>query len=513
MKNKIHIITYADSLGENLNELDLVLEKYFRDIVGGVHILPFYPSSGDRGFAPVTHLEVDSKFGNWEDIQKLSKKYIVTADIMVNHISTKSFFFRDYLEKGDESKYADYFVTSDKFSRRILPCRKKSLIILNFIEKIINNFRNFDKIFHTTGVNKFSFKKIYRPRSESPFIPFVFKDGTIKHFWCTFTKEQVDLDFCNEEVKNFLKEYIIKLAQNGIKIIRLDAVGYTIKKRGTNSFMLPETYDLIDWLSKVAHENGMLSLPEIHNHYDYQVELSNMKEVDFVYDFQIPLLILNAIYNKDVTTIKKWLKIRPENTINVLDTHDGIPIVDVKDLLAKSEIAETSKKIILNGGNEAKRASGNNEVSNVDTYQINCTYYSALRENDDDYIVARAIQFFIPGISQVYYVGLLAGKNDVDKLRETNIGRDINRHNYTIKEIENEMERIIVKRLMRLMKFRNEYPVFDGKFTVEKSSNKKLIFKWFKEKLFFEVIIDLEKKKVKAYFVDEKSGKEKTIEF
>jgi len=513
MENKIHIITYADSLGEDLKELDLILEKYFKNVISGVHILPFYPSSGDRGFAPLTHLEVDPKFGKWDDIKRLSKKYTLMADIMVNHISIESEYFQDYIEKGKKSQYADYFITNDKFSRRIFPRRKRTPVILDFIEKITNTLRDIDKIFHSAGVSKVSLKKIYRPRAESPFVPFILKGGTVEYLWCTFTKEQADLDVYNEDVKKLLEEYIVKLTQNGIKIIRLDAVGYLIKKRGTSSFMLPETKDFINWLGEISRKNRVLALPEIHNHYDYQIELSRMKNVDYVYDFQIPLLVLYVIYNKNSATIKKWLKIRPNNTINALDTHDGIPVVDVEDLLTEEQIAETSKKIIFNGGNETKRASGNSGAQNVDTYQINCTYYSALGENDDDYIVARAIQFFIPGIPQVYYVGLLAGKNDAEKLRETNIGRDINRHNYTIKEIEYEMKRNVVKRLMKLMEFRNNYPIFDGKFSVGGSDDKNLIFRWRKDKLFLEVIVDLNKKRVSAHYLNAKTNKEKQIEF
>ncbi|HFC76979.1 MAG TPA: sucrose phosphorylase [Candidatus Moranbacteria bacterium] len=512
MKNGVYLITYANSLGKNLKELELVLETYFKNIICGVHILPFYPSSGDRGFSPLTHLKVDPNFGDWEDIKRLSQKYDLIADIMVNHISAKSVFFKDYLEKGEKSKYADYFITNNKFSRRIFPIRKKTPSLLNFIEKTVNGFRDADKIFHNDGVNKTSLRNIYRPRTGSPFVPFLLKNGSIEYIWCTFTEEQIDLDTYNENVKEILKNYIFNLAKNGIKLIRLDAVGYAVKKRGTNCFMLPETYDFINWLGAIAHKNNVSILPEVHNHYSYQIELDELKEVDYVYDFQMSVLVLNAIYNKNGAVIKRWLKVRPKNIINVLDTHDGIPIVDVEDLLSKQEIIKTSKKILSNGGNEAKRASGDNS-ENVDTYQINCTYYSALGEDDDAYIVARAIQFFVPGLPQVYYGGFLAGKNDAKKVKKTNIGRDINRHNYTIEEINSEMDRNVVRRLMKLIKFRNNFPIFDGNFSVVQTDNKKFIFRWRKKSLFLETIIDLNKKTVKVNYLDGKTKKLKKIKF
>lgn len=514
MENKIQIITYPDSLGKNLKELDFILEKYFKNIAEGLHILPFYPSSDDRGFAPLTHLEVDPRFGNWDDIRNLSKKYILVADLMVNHISASSFYFQDYLKKGTESKYADYFITSEKFSRRILPERKKTPVILDFIENIVNKIRNIDKVFHSMGVSKSSLKKIYRPRPESPFIKFEFGNGKTSHLWCTFSKEQIDLDVHNGGVKRLLRKYISNLSRNGVNIIRLDAVGYLIKKRGTRSFMLPETRDFIAWLGKTCHKNKMLSLPEIHSHYSHQVRLSGMRSVDYVYDFQIPMLILQAIYDKNFKNLEKWIKMRPTKTINVLDTHDGIPIVDVEDLLTGKEIAETSTSIMINGGNEIKRASGDNGAINVDTYQINCTYYSALNEDDDAYILARAIQFFIPGVPQVYYVGLLAGKNDVDKLRETNIGRDVNRHDYTIEEIENEIKRPVVKRLLKLMEFRNNHPIFNGSFSLENTERDDLlILKWRKNKSILEASLDLSNKKISVNYIDKKTGKEKRLEF
>jgi len=514
MRNKVQLITYPDSLGENLKELDFVLEKYFPNLFGGVHILPFYPSSDDRGFAPLTHLEVASHFGSWKDIRRLGKKYDLMADLIVNHISTESFFFQDYLEKGEQSKYANYFISSEKFSRRIFPKRKRTSQFLSFIENIINAWRRRDKIFHLTGINKLYLKKIYRPRFESPLVKFKFKNRQEKYLWCTFTKSQVDLDVNNHQVKKILKSYIVKLAQNKINIIRLDAVGYVIKKRGTPSFLLPETKDFIRWISRICRQKNIIPLPEVHNHYSCQLDLAKISGVDYVYDFQLPLLVLHAIYEKNSRNLKNWLTIRPEKTFTTLDTHDGLPIVDTEDLLSKNEIKETSKKIIRNGGTATKRASGENGAQNVDIYQINCTYYSALNENDDAYIVARAIQFFIPGIPQIYYVGLLAGKNDLEKFKKTNVGRDLNRHNYSIPEIEKEISQPVIKRLFKLIRFRNSYPIFDGQFGFEKNSpNHILELHWKKGKLSLNVEIDLKNQKATAKYIDIKTKKEKEVHF
>ena len=86
-----------------------------KDVVGGVHILPFFPSSGDRGFAPMDYSKVDEAFGDWSDIEALSQDYYLMFDFMINHISAKSPYFLDFLEKKDESAYADLFIRYKKF--------------------------------------------------------------------------------------------------------------------------------------------------------------------------------------------------------------------------------------------------------------------------------------------------------------------------------------------------------------------------------------------------------------
>lgn len=101
LKNKVQLITYPDSMGGDLKTLHEILLKHFTDIAaGGVHILPPFPSSGDRGFAPLTYLEIEPSFGTWEDIQAIGEKFDVLVDLMVNHISRQSSYFQDFLAKG-----------------------------------------------------------------------------------------------------------------------------------------------------------------------------------------------------------------------------------------------------------------------------------------------------------------------------------------------------------------------------------------------------------------------------
>ncbi|MCX7773245.1 MAG: sucrose phosphorylase, partial [Clostridia bacterium] len=245
----------------------------------------------------------------------------------------------------------------------------------------------------------------------------------------------------------------------------LDAFAYTIKKADTSCFFVePETWDLLKYVEDILKDEGAGILPEIHEHYSIQMKLA--EKGFYVYDFALPMLGLHALYSGDSKRLINWLKICPRNQFTTLDTHDGIGVVDVKDLLTDEEIEMTRDNLYKTGAN-VKMVYSSAAYNNLDIYQMNCTYYSALGNNDQAYLLARAIQFFTPGIPQVYYVGLLAGANDIELVERTKNGRDINRHNYTLKEIDEEVQRPVVQQLFKLMKFRNEHPAFDGEITVE----------------------------------------------
>ncbi|MEG0475929.1 MAG: sucrose phosphorylase, partial [Carnobacterium sp.] len=172
-----------------------------------------------------------------------------------------------------------------------------------------------------------------------------------------------------------------------------------------------------------------------------------------------------------------WLTICPRKQFTTLDTHDGIGVVDVKDLLTEKEIEETREALYKQGAN-VKKIYSTEAYNNLDIYQINCTYYSALGDNDAAYLLARAIQCFVPGIPQVYYVGLLAGKNDIDLLEKTKEGRNINRHYYDKAEVSEEMKRPIVKDIFELLSFRNRSTAFDGEFSLKQLDDHQLMITW-----------------------------------
>jgi sucrose phosphorylase len=218
-------------------------------------------------------------------------------------------------------------------------------------------------------------------------------------------------------------------------MVRLDAVGYAIKKPGSSCFMIPETFDFIEYLTRQAAALDIEVLVEIHSHFRRQIEIA--QRVDRVYDFALPPLILHAIFNHSAHYLKQWLEISPRNAITVLDTHDGIGVIDIgadnngsdgrPGIVPTEELDALVEKIHTNSNGQSRLATGA-AASNLGLYQVNCTFYDALGRNDNDYLLARTIQFFAPGVPQVYYVGLLAGENDMSLLAKTGIGRDINRH-------------------------------------------------------------------------------------
>jgi len=248
--------------------------------------------------------------------------------------------------------------------------------------------------------------------------------------------------------------------------------------------MIPETFAFIGDITAQAHALSMEVLVEVHGHYRDQIDVA--RQVDRVYDFALPPLVLHTLYTRNATALAHWLQIRPRNAITVLDTHDGIGVADVdaargksgaRGLLAPDEIDTLVKTIHQRSRGESRIASGS-AASNVDSSQINCTFYDALGRRDHEYLVARAIQCFVPGIPQIYYVGLLAGGNDIALLQRTGVGRDINRHYYTEAELQRELTRPVVQSLLELLRIRNTHPAFQGAFTVVDSAADTLALVW-----------------------------------
>jgi sucrose phosphorylase len=456
MKNQVQLIAYVDRFsGGGLHELQDLLDGPFNGLFGGVHLLPFFwPIDGaDAGFDPIDHTKVDPRLGSWDDLRSLGRHVEIMADLIVNHISTRSPQFLDFHELGAASPFAGMFLTLG----RVFP----------------------------NGAHESDLLRIYRPRPGLPFTKMRLTNGTEHLLWTTFTSEQVDIDVRHPAGTQYLTRILDQFQDAGIRVIRLDAVGYAIKKPGTSCFMIPETFEFIAELRADANARGIEVLVEIHTHYRDQVEIA--KRSDWVYDFALPPLVLHTLYQRDARHLKRWLEISPRNAVTVLDTHDGIGVLDVgptrnrqdeiSGLLPSEQIDALIETIHQRSRGASRQATGA-AASNLDLYQVNCTFYNALGARDDEYLIARALQFFAPGVPQVYYGGLLAGSNDLDLLRRTGVGRDINRHYYTAGELNAHLQRPVVRSLFDLIRFRNSHPAFAGDFHLLPCDDRSIQIEW-----------------------------------
>ena len=486
VKNKVQLITYPDSLGGDLKKLGQVLDQYFPNTFeGGIHILPPFPSSGDRGFAPLTYMEIEPKFGSWEDIRKIGEKYPVLLDLILNHISSKSSYFQDYLYYGGNSAYADLFIPIEKYWPNRNPPKEE-------IEKIFL-------------------------RRQTPFSDYTIQEtGEIKTLWTTFGKttpsEQVDIDVESKVARELITECLSNFNKNNVKIVRLDAVGYVIKKIGTSCFFVePEIYHFLDWLKGIADSFDIELLPELHADFSTLIKLS--EKGYWIYDFILPYMVLDGLLYKNSKKLKKYLAVRPRRQFTMLDCHDGIPVKPDLNGLLEIESAKNLVQICLQrGGNLSRIFSPNfKDLGGFDVHQIRGTYYSMLGCDNNAYLAARALQFFVPGIPQIYYVGLLAGENDKVIAAGSRDGREINRHNYSIREIDQEVQRPIVRNLIKLIRFRNSHPAFNGNFELNGCSDHEISLGWDNINNYARLYIDLQASTFEIKYSDGLSGKEHVL--
>lgn len=445
------LLTYPDSLGGGLAQLNGLIEGRLAGLFHGTHVLPPFPSSGDRGFAPITYYEIDPRFGTWQDIRQLGEQQDVVLDLMINHISRQSAEFQGFERLGRRSPFADLFITVDKVWPGGDPPRSDlDLIVLR--------------------------------KPNSPFSTITVQEtGELEQVWTSFGtadwSEQVDLDVSSSATRTLIREWLRFFASRGVRIVRLDAVPYVIKKPGTSCFMVePEIYEFLGWVADEAASCGLTVLPEVHDAYATHERLA--EHGFWTYDFVLPGLILHAFESGDARRLADHLRGMPDRVFTTLDCHDGIPIrPDLDGILSPAEMLAIASIVEQRGGNVSRILSPTHAAAG-DVHQLNCTYYSALGANDDRYLAARAIQLFARGVPQVYYVGLLAGENDQLAMEQTGEGRAINRHDYTLAEIGDALEGHVVQRQLELIRLRNGHPAFEGTLEVELVGDSRLRLSW-----------------------------------
>jgi sucrose phosphorylase len=449
MRDQVQLIAYADRLGGSLPALARLLRGPLAGLFGGVHVLPFFlPYDGaDAGFDPVDHLTVDPRLGSWTDVRELGTELDVVADLIVNHVSDRSAPFRDVVELGDSSPHAGMFLTYE----RVFPA----------------------------GATETDLLRIVRPRPGLPFTR-VILGGRPRLAWTTFTSHQIDLDVHHRTTRRYLSAVLQRLAAAGVAMVRLDAVGYTVKTAGTSCFLTPETHAFIADLAAEARALGLEVLAEVHAPHRYAVDTA--AHVDRIYDFVLCPLVLHAVLTGDGRPLGDWLVSRPANTVTVLETHDGLGMIDAAGqdradgLLTPAQIEALVDAISRNSGGTSRASRATGGAGEI--YQVSCTAYDAVGRDDRRHLLARLLQLFAPGIPQVYYVGLLAGAGEPALVARTGDTREINRRSYTEAELDEELRRPVVQELTRLIRLRAMHPAFHGRFVLLDAPDGELAMEW-----------------------------------
>lgn len=448
----VHLLAYTDRLAGDLPGVRRVLGDGALSVFTGIHLLPFFvPFDGaDAGFDPVDHTTVDPRLGSWSDLRRLSDADVaVTADLVVNHISAESAEFRDWLLRGADSPSDGMFLT-------------------------------FDTVF-PEGAREADITAMYRPRDGVPFTPYQLADGSRRLVWTTFKPTQIDLDVHSPATQDYLRRILATLAGAGVRIVRLDALGYAVKTPGTDSFLTEHTLAFTEQITAAAREVGLQVLVELHGHHTQQQTIAPL--VDFVYDFALPPLLLHAFGTGEVEPLVHWVDIRPGNAVTVLDTHDGIGVVDAgpagerPGLLDHDQMAALFEQAALTTRGESAVASHRVAWASL-PHQINSTFFSVLGADPHRMTIARAVQLFLPGLPQVYYVGLLGGRNDMQLFAATGEGRDVNRHRYPPAELAAALDSEVTRAQLALVAIRTRHPAFAGEFDHAVEGRHRLALSW-----------------------------------
>lgn len=444
---------YPDSLGGKLSDIVRLLQKReFADAFQSFYILPsIYHSDLDRGFSVIDY-GLNEQLADKKDLENLKELGLeLKLDFILNHASVLSKQFQDVLRKGEESEYKDFFINWNQFWEGCGKMTEEGYIMPR--KELIK-----DMFFRKPGL---------------PILMVRFPDGKEVPYWNTFYQEvrheasgvkylgQMDLNIKSPLVWKFYKDTINTLAGYGAKIIRLDAFAYAPKEPGKKNFLNdPETWELLNRVQKLADKFELTLLPEIHASYEEKIyELLSQKGY-MTYDFFLPGLIIDALERKNGEVLASWAKeIREKKirTVNMLGCHDGIPLLDLKGLISEEQIASLIDVIVKRGG-YVKNLHGQKNMY----YQVNATYYSALGEDDGKLLLARALQIFMPGKPQIWYLDLFAGKNDHEAVERAGSGghKEINRTNLSLEQIEERLNFSVVRKQISMLRFRNTFPAF-----------------------------------------------------
>lgn len=524
---------YPDSLGGSLGDIvNFLSKKELKDVFSSFYILPsLFHTDLDRGFSVIDY-ELNSLFAKKEDLEEFKKLGIdLKLDFILNHASVLSEQFQDIIKKGEESKYRDFFIDWNKFwdgcgemtdAGYIQPnpdlikdmfFRKPGLPILmvrfpdgkevpywnTFYQEVRYPTLDAVDIRNITGVQygiaEGLAKVLDKGLKEAKSPTDILNEDKLyaeklskeqKHKLCEKLESerkylgQMDLNIKSPLVWEFYDNTLKTLAKYGAEIVRLDAFAYAPKGVGEKNFLNePATWDVLTKVRELADKYNLRLLPEIHASYEEKIYKKIADKGYMAYDFFLPGLIIDAFEQQSGEVLKRWadeLVEKKIQVVNMLGCHDGIPLLDLKGLISEERIQSVIDTVVKRGG-YVKDLHGQKNVY----YQVNATYYSALGEDDKRMLFARAIQVFMPGKPQVWYLDLFAGKNDYEAVKRAGAGghKEINRTNLTVKEMEDGLQSDIVQKQLEILRFRSTFDAFskDSEFEM-KCAGSKIFMEW-----------------------------------
>ena len=517
---------YPDSMGGTLSDIVSVLsKKEFEDVFQSFYILPsIFNTDLDRGFSVIDY-SINEEMAAPGDIDKLGELGIdLKLDFILNHASVLSPQFQDLLKNGENSKYKDFFINWNKFwdgygdmtpEGYIQPkeeyikdmfFRKPGLPILmvrmpdgkdvpywnTFYQEVQYKRPDAQDLMDKMNIQYLAASKLServckeldegKTPSEIDFTGYEkYKDAVVELLESGRRYlGQMDLNIKSDLVWEHYRNTLKSLSGYGARIVRLDAFAYAPKEPGKKNFLNePDTWDVLEKVKNLADEFGVSLLPEIHASYNEKIYETVANKGYMTYDFFLPGLLIYAIESKSGEVLAKWaneIQEKKIRVVNMLGCHDGIPLLDLKGILPEEDIQKMIDTIVGRGGYVKDLHGAKNMY-----YQVNATYYSALGDDDKKMLFARAIQMFMPGKPQVWYLDLFAGKNDHEAVKRAGAGghKEINRTNLTMDQIAEAMNKDVVKEQLKLLKMRNTNPAFgfDAKLDIQ-TEGTKMTFTW-----------------------------------
>jgi sucrose phosphorylase len=535
LPNGVMFNAYPDSIGTRLSDTVAMLQRpEFDGVFSLFYVLPtFFHSDLDRGFSVIDY-DRNEEFVSPEDVAALADLGIgLKFDLVLNHLSVNSPQFKDLLARGDASPFKDFFIDWNAFwagkgrmsaGGYIIPdpphltklfMRKPGLPIL-----MVRFPDGSDRPYWNTFYQEVSYPgldagdldsvdgltpdqaadvvgmvnaalRVGVPVADLDFGPAApFKDAVIDAVEAKRTYlGQMDMNAKADIVWDFYDETLGKLAAFGAKLIRLDAFAYLHKEPGeTNFFNKPGTWEYLARIRALADKHGLTLLPEIHSEYHTGLHAEVAAEGYRVYDFFLPGLMIDALDRGTTRHLRRWIA-EIQNTglrtVNMLGCHDGIPVLDLKGddaagtaLIDRDSIDATVDRILERGG-RVKNLFGP-DGKRIAYYQVNAAFYSALGEDDRKLRLARAIQMFMPGIPQVWYLDLFAGANDYAAADRGGTGghKEINRTTLSAEDVDRGLARTVVRDQLDIMRLRNQADAFNGDLTVPESADHELTMRW-----------------------------------